>query len=670
MKKNLLFCLIFLGTFYAKAQNDCTNAYPIDAGSYFVDSIYGTQFPTPICTGGGQEATAGMWYSYSPIENHTITVTTDLPINNGRNTRFQVYRGNCNNLICHGGDDDSGSGNTSVDSFSAQQGMTYYIVFDNKWSGLGFTFELNEGPYIVEPVPVGIAFTTQTVTMTGTKCVVDMNGDHLDDIVGVNNTSVSIAYQTANSSGFTMATLTTPSAAFPPSWSMAAGDIDNNGFTDLLYGSGNGVTFMKQNDSQTAFTQMYTTNNVFSQRSNFVDLNNDGHLDAFVCHDVAPNVYYTNDGLGNYAFNQGGMGDFTSGGNYGSIFVDYDNDGDQDLFIAKCRGGNSGANIDELHQNQGNGQFMNVSLFSNMAEPSQSWSSAWGDFDNDGDMDALIGASSFTNGGHKLRRNNGDGTFTDVTAGSGFDTFTGTEHEHVAHDFNNDGLIDVFAGANTIMVNNGNMNFSPFVIPASHGPIGDLNNDGFLDILNYNNIYLQTGNDNNWIKILLEGVQSNRSAIGARVEIYGIWGKQIRDVRSGDGFAYMSSLNTHFGIGLANAIEKVVVKWPSGIIDTVINPNINEPLSIIEGSTLGTANFASSSFSIYPNPTDDLLNIRQPDNSAAVKTASIFDLTGRKILSTAIFDQSISVKALSSGTYILMVKDSQGKQFTQKFIKK
>src|SRR5690606_7951230 len=121
-------------------------------------------------------------------------------------------------------------------------------------------------------------------------------------------------------------------------------------------------------------------------------------------------------------------------------------------------------------------------------------SSAWADYDNDGDMDAMIGASSTTNGGHKLRRNNGDGTFTDITIGSGFDTLTATNIEHVAHDFDNDGYVDVFGGNHILMLNNGDMTFSQSVIEPDNGPVGDLNNDGFLDIQNGNTIFLNTAN--------------------------------------------------------------------------------------------------------------------------------------------------------------------------------
>lgn len=670
MKKLLLFIVFCFLAPRGFAQSTCATAVPVGPGLTVVDAIDGTQVPQPVCVVNGTVATAGKWYSYTPVGNYTTTVTTDLPVNIGDDPRVHIYKGSCDNLICVAGDDDSGIlGNPdalSVATFTAMSGNTYYIAFDNKWDSGGITFKIIQNPYVVPPLSV-VSFSPISVGSSGTyqECVVDMDGDHLDDIVSVSNGTIQVLKQNPTT-GFTTVNMPAPTTNFMPGWSIAAGDIDNNGKTDLLYGNGQGVCFMKQNDAGTGFTSMQTNNYVFSQRSNFVDLNNDGHLDAFVCHDVDPNVYFTNDGLGNYTFHQGGMGDLMSGGNYGSIFVDYDNDGDADLFIAKCGAGP----IDELHRNNGDGTFTDVSVAAGMNEPSQSWSSAWGDFDNDGDMDAMIGASSMGSGGHKLRRNNGDGTFTDVTVGSGLDTFNSTNIENVAHDFNNDGWVDLFMGGNTIMINNGNMTFTPNPINTSVGPIGDLNHDGFLDIRNGSSIYLNNGNDNNWLAVSLEGIESNKMGIGARLEIHGDWGMQIRDLRSGDGFAYMSSLNVHFGIGESTAIDKLVIRWPSGLVDEIQNPSPNQRMVVLEGSSpLSIDNPAtSSSFTIFPNPVKDVLRFEGAGTNIA--SAKVYDLNGRLVLSPQLEGQSLNVQKLAAGTYILLLKTDTGKVKSSKFIRK
>lgn len=667
MKKLLPLLLLSITNQLAHGQDTCATALPVSAGITVIDAINGSQAPSPVCITNGSVATAGEWYVYTPVGNHTVTVTTDLNINIGDDPRVHVYKGSCNNLICVAGDDDSGIlGNPDalcVVTFDALAGNSYYIAFDDKWDPSGITFNLIEKEYIPQPVSI-VSFTQQPISPLGANrdCVVDMNGDYLDDIVSVSSGMVHILFQTENGT-FQSETRTTPITNFLPSWSIAAGDIDKDGFNDLIYGNGQGVAFMKQNSTQTGFTIMSTPEYVFSQRTNFVDLNNDGHLDAFVCHDTDPNVRYMNDGNGNLTFFQGGMGDYEPGGNYGSIFVDYDNDGDMDLFIAKCGAGP----IDELHRNNGDGTFTDVSIAAGMAEPSQSWSSAWADFDNDGDMDAMIGASSMGSGGHKLRRNNGDGTFTDITVGSGLDVFSHTNIENVAHDFNNDGWVDLFMGGNTIMINNGNMTFTPNPVNTTVGSIGDLNNDGFLDVQYGNNIFLNNGNDNNWLTVNLEGNESNRNGIGARVELYGAWGKQIRDVRSGDGFAHMSTLNTHFGIGTEEAITKLVIKWPSGIVDEILNPTPNQRILVVESSTLSVKPTNSKTFAVYPNPTKNVLNILS--NAFEIETATIYDITGRTVFTGKVNNQSIDVQAISTGTYILSLKDTNGQIHTQKFIK-
>ena len=509
-------------------------------------------------------------------------------------------------------------------------------------------------------------FTTESIATVGSeRGVVDMNGDFLDDIVSIQSTNVNIFYQQSGG-GFVEANITTTEADYNPSWSMAAADFDANGYTDLLYGGGNGVTFMKANDTGDGFTEISGSEYVFSQRSNFIDINNDGHLDAFVCHDVEPNVYYINDGSGNLEFIQGGLGDYPSGGNYGSVWIDYDNDRDMDMFIAKC-GGEVPRRTNQMHRNNGDGTYTEVGDEVGLADPMQTWSSAWGDFDNDGDMDVFIGASS---GEHKLMRNNGDSTFTDVTSGSGIGVVTATGIENAPADFNNDGFLDIASNGN-ILLGNGDLTFGNVqfgVISGDNGPFGDLNNDGFIDAFNNETIYYNTPNGNNWLTINTVGTESNINGIGARVELLTASGTQIRDVRSGEGFRFMSTLNTHFGLGADTEIISVTVYWPSGLIDRVDNPNINETLTIIEGTFLGLEDYLVNDLILYPNPAEDVLNLnRKTGLEDALIT--VFDITGKRVLNERLRGTSIDVSGLNAGSYILRVVNN-GATITQKFIKK
>ncbi len=669
---NKLYTLLFASiSFSGFAQNTCANALPITAGLHTITVVDGAEVPALICAANGTGATAGEWYTYTPTADYTLTVTTDLPVNTGRDTRFHVYTGFCGAFTCHAGDDDAGSGFLSVASFQVEQGMTYYIAFDNRWDSNGFDFELTETPPVTPPVP-SLTFTPELIpTMGGSYklAVADMNGDFLDDIVTVSEGEIQIHYQEATG-GFTPVTIATDLADFLPTWSIAIADYDKNGFSDILYGGGSGVTFMRANGTGTAFEEISGAEYVFSQRSNFVDINNDGHLDAFVCHDVQPNVFYINDGFGNLSHNQGGMGDHPNGGNYGSIWVDYDNDGDPDLFIAKCRGGQTTAKINELHRNDGNGVFTDVSVSSNMADSVQTWSSAWNDYDNDGFMDALVGASSTADGTHKFMRNLGDGTFEDITTGSGWDLNESLNIEHISFDFDNDGYADVMGGGNKIMFNNGDLTFSPTVYAFGVGAVGDLNDDGFLDVQSGSTIYYNDGNDNNWIKVNLQGIQSNSQGIGARVELYGSWGKQIRDVQSGIGFRHMSTMNVHFGIGEATEIDSVLVKWPSGIIDVIQTPAINESIIMVEGTNqLSLLEEEGKSVILFPNPTTEVLYAENLD-VLNVKRIYVVSQLGQIVMEGATNTTEFDVAHLEEGLYFFIVETTNGQKYGQSFVKK
>jgi len=670
MKKIILIlCISLLTTCFSFAQdsNSCVQAAPITPNTiYSVALVDGT--PSGSSCIDAIIANNSEWYTYTPTNDASATVTTDLLINAGRDTRIQVYTGSCGALTCVGGDDDDGSGWLSIYTLNVTAGVTYYIVFDNRWESNGFDFQLTETPIVIDP----ITFTSTNFGATGTykNCVVDMNNDYLDDIVTVNANNLNIHYQQVGG-GFTETNIATATADDVPSWSISAGDFNKDGFNDLLYGGGNGASFIASNATGTAYTVTSNPEYIFSQRSNFVDINNDGHLDAFVCHDVDPNVFYLNNGTNNtLVYNQGGLGDSPTGGNYASSWIDYDNDGDVDLFIAKCNGGGAAATAryNELHRNNGDGTFTDVSVAAGLYDPVQTWSSAWGDYDNDGDLEVFVGASSFADGQHKLMTNNNDGTFTDSTNGTGLDTFTGTSTEHITHDFDNDGYLDIFTANNTIMLNNQDLTFTAVNVGFSVGAVGDLNNDGFLDVYNSNNfIRYNDANSNNWIKINTRGVQSNSNGIGARVEVYTTnLGKQIRDVITGNGFRHMSSLTTHFGLGTETDIIKVVITWPSGIVDEILNPNINETLNIVEGSYLDVVDYSLDSKLLYPNPTADFIHLPNVDLNNT--TVLIFDLNGKKVSNYAIENDRINVTKLASGTYFLNIKEGF-KIFKHKFIK-
>lgn len=467
---------------------------------------------------------------------------------------------------------------------------------------MNFKFTL---PLLAVIILISVGATAQTVTFTNQAaelgatsgssyrdCVVDMNGDFLDDVVRVTSNGIYIDYQLSEG-GYTQ-TFFPMSINNPPTWSINAGDIDGNGYNDLLFGNGSQVSFVYANSDGTAYNEVGFPEYIFSQRGTFADIDNDGHLDAFVCHDVDLSHPYRNDGDGNLELDYSLIETIDAGGNYAAVWCDYDNDGDIDLYITKCRGGapyGDPQRVNGLYRNNGDGTFTEVGALANMDDSNQGWTTIFEDFDNDGLFDAFTvnHSSGDVPGGAKnvLMRNNGDGTFTDIIDGSGIDVTDLGAWNCDAGDFNNDGYVDIFSELNQeLYLNNGDGTFTGVDLPFSSGGIGDLNGDGFLDVVRGNNLWLNNGNDNNYVIFSLGGIFSNINGIGARVEIHGDWGIQIREVRSGTSFSPMKSLNAHFGLGTATAIDSVVVKWPSGVHTTIADPEINTTNHIPEAECI------------------------------------------------------------------------------------
>ena len=463
-----------------------------------------------------------------------------------------------------------------------------------------------------------ISFIKQTDLLTPVNhysgvaiAVVDVNGDGLDDIVRLNaGKYLSISYQTAPNQPFTVQFLDPVSTV--SQWGMCVADIDNNGICDILSGGRyDGVKFITANTDGSVFsTYTMTAPQTFVQGVNFFDVNNDGLLDAFVCHDDGVARIFGNNGDGTFTFQLNWI-DLTTfpmsdnSGNYGSVWSDVNNDGLTDLYIAKCRQGvtdpTDPRRINQLFLNNGDGTYtQDIDDASGLRIGAQSWTADFGDIDNDGDFDCFVTNHDVS---CQLLENDGAGHFTDISIPANIEnTIQATAIQGVFRDFDNDGYVDILVAgrAHYLLKNNGDKTFTVVDHPFDNQDmesfaIGDLNNDGFQDVYGgYAEIYttpsdipdalwLNTGNDNHFFGMNLRGVQSNRNGVGAKIYLYSALGTQVREVRSGESYGIMNSMQIHFGMGQETQIDSVVVRWPSGARDVLIQPAVNQYITLFEG---------------------------------------------------------------------------------------
>lgn len=296
------------------------------------------------------------------------------------------------------------------------------------------------------------------------------------------------------------------------------------------------------------------------------DYDNDGDIDLFVANDSMRNFLFANDGTGEFqdVTLLAGVGyseDGQAQAGMGTDFGDYDGDGWLDVLVT-----NLDFEYNALYRGDPSGVFTDVSYSSGLAEPSLNYvgfGTLFVDYDNDGWLDVLVanghiidnihlfGAASTYEQSNFLFRNHGDGTFEDVTGVSG----DALVRENVARgaaagDVDRDGDEDV-------------------VLTRCGGRAVLLSNEG--------------GNRNGWLSVKLIGRDSNRDAVGARVSVEVGERVLIKEVRAGSSYLSQSALELTFGLGESNIAERVEIRWPSGMVESVEAVSANSRLTLVEG---------------------------------------------------------------------------------------
>ena len=483
--------------------------------------------------------------------------------------------------------------------------------------------QLRDGADPVQFVDEAAARGVDVVGFGRGSAMCDLDGDGLLDIVATNAGHDTWYFRQLPSGSFQEMT----SAWGMPqdtkqTWGVLAADFDGDGDVDLYFPcgafSGPEQNRFLRNDLDTlgTFTDVTAASGDAGSlvESNFggavLDYDRDGDLDIFLSstqpyQNTTPvrNTLLRNDGSLVFTDVSAQAGIVELGNFKHCGAADYDADGWVDIGV----GDYSGRPL--LYRNLGNGTFEEVGLQAGLDDPNLNFGFVFDEFDGDGRMDVLLpkyvhGANSGSTT-TKVYLNNGDGTFRDVSAGSGL----GGQEDmgHNTADFNGDGFADYLSGTGhpfnespdylyMIRPNLGNgirvLDLSSYSGIRGNGwtrghgtPVGDLDGNGFLDFFldaggpasmsgtaERSALWMNQGNGNAWVAFELVGVVSNREGIGAVAHVRLENGRLVTAHRAvGKGFCNTDAPRLHFGLGNTHRAEKLEIHWPSGIVQTILD---------------------------------------------------------------------------------------------------
>ena len=419
-------------------------------------------------------------------------------------------------------------------------------------------------------------------------CVADYNNDGNDDVYVTAVLGSNVLYR--NNGDGTFTDVTAQAGVGYSGWSTgcAFGDYDRDGNVDLYvadYVKFDERTIAKRGDAGCQFMTVQVSCGPRGLA---------GESD----------LLYRNDGRGGFTNVTAAAGIKDPGYyGFGVLFTDLDGDGWPDIFVAN----DSTPNF--LFHNNHNGTFTETGLIAGVALSGAGREQAGmgvdaADYDGDGHLDLVV--THFSHDYTTVYENSGRGFFTDASYTTGIargaGRYLGWGVGFV--DLENDGLLDLLVanghiypevdshGIGTryrqrkqLFRNLGNKRFQEVTDQVGGGLLlekssrgaafGDYDNDGDLDVLIVNLddrptlLRNETAHDNHWITIGLVGTRSNRDAIGALVRVTAGGRTQISEVRSGGSYLSQNDRRVHFGLGAFDRVDRIEIRWPSGLVETL-----------------------------------------------------------------------------------------------------
>lgn len=589
----------------------------------------------------------------------------------------------------------------------ALKSLTIILVFNL----IGFDVVAQQHPYIDVAKDVGIDHTYVLLNAGGGVSFVDFDLDGLDDITLATGENEAIQFYRNNGGSFELIDLGIQN--FEEVKTVLWADIDNDGDKDFYATAFAGPNHLYENKGDLEFEQITISaglpvDTMKSFGAIWGDYNRDGFLDLYYTERpfAGTGTNIRNRLFKNLSGNQFEEVTYETNADdenrlpFCAAFFDYNDDKWPDIYIANDRNKRN-----TLLENNA-GVYTDVSEQCNADIEMDAMNVGIADIDNNGLSDIYV---TNTPAGSALLKcsveNGSDQIVFSEEAGERGIGFYGIGWGANFLDVNNDGWQDLYVSgmqigsevtSSALYINDQTGFFTEAdkglegdTVTSFVNAIGDFNNDGYPDIMVNNSqefdsqLWTAEAGDNNWIKIGLKGIRSNRDGIGVKIETYSGDLYQMRYTHCGIAFMGQNSNQHLIGLGDYTTIDSIKFTWPTGHIDMLENVAVNQTITVTEGQTTnGNIDIDSDitlltntvevkspiEIMIAPNPATEKLFLSGEDIKSGLRY-TISNGFGQSYKTGILNSQEINISDLNTGYYLLQLFDNEREYGTFKFVK-